>query len=381
MKLNKNVIEVPYPYIRAMTEKATKLPNNIILTIGEPDIPPPSRLLEETVNYAKNNPLRYTEAGGRERLRDLIANYYNKYYGASITKDNVIVHIGAIEAIASSLRTILNPGDEVLLPIPYFSPYRSVIELAYGVPVPIDMKNNNFAIRAKIIEKYITSKTKAILFSNPCNPTGYMLKKEEMDELSSFFKEKDMFIISDEIYSSISFYPFVSFSSYDCLKDKLIVVNGFSKSHSMTGWRIGYSIVPLNFRQFFLNSSFYNIGTPVALSCAMAELALEKFPERDDIKRIYGERGSIIKKDLADMGFDLVEPRGAFYLFAGYGRFSKESSFDFALRLLDKTSVAVVPGEAFGIDGYFRLSLTKDLNILKEAISRIKTFILCTGCT
>ena len=203
-----------------------------------------------------------------------------------------------------------------------------------------------------------------------------MLKKEEVDELAEYFSKKNIFVMVDEIYSAISFYPFVSFSSYDSIKDKVIILNGFSKSHSMTGWRIGYSIAPAEIRKYILNASFNNVGSMVSLSCAIAEYALEKFPVITEFRDIYRERALTMSKDLADLGFEIIEPRGAFYLFVGYGKFSKKSSLDFSLELLEKTGVAVVPGEAFAEDGYFRIALTQDMPLLKEAVKRIKLSLI-----
>ena len=373
--LNKNIISAPYSLIRDLTERAEKTKGSITLTIGEPDLQSPKELIEYACEYAKTHRLPYTNAGGGEKLRTLVAEHYNKYYGAKTNANCVTMHIGSMEGLSSILKTMLNPDDEVILPVPFFSPYEQIVKIAHGKAVYLDTKKNNFVLKPKAIEKVITNKTKAILFSNPSNPSGYMLKKEEVDELAEYFVKKNIFIIVDEIYSAISFYPFVSFASYESIKDKVIILNGFSKSHSMTGWRIGYSIAPEEIRKYILNASFNSVGSMVSLSCAIAEYALEKFPVITEFRDVYKERALTIYKDLADLGFEIIEPRGAFYLFVGFGRFSKKSSLDFALELLDKTGVAVVPGEAFAEDGYFRIALTQDMPLLKEAVKRIKGFI------
>ena len=227
--------------IREFTEKAQQKENAIMITIGEPDLQPPKEFIDYAYEYAKTHALGYTQAGGSNELRELVAKHYNKYYGSDVNANNILMHIGSMEGISSIFRTILNIDDEVILPTPYFSPYEWAIKLAYGKIVYLDTSEDKFVLKPETIEKVVTNKTKAILFSNPGNPSGYMLKKEEMDELVKYFEKKDIFIIADEIYSAISFYPFTSFTSYPSIKDKVIAFNGFSKSHSMTGWRIGYS--------------------------------------------------------------------------------------------------------------------------------------------
>ncbi|MBW5379623.1 pyridoxal phosphate-dependent aminotransferase, partial [Brachyspira hampsonii] len=357
MELNKNILQVPYSLIRELTEKAQKKENSIMLTIGEPDLQPPKEFIDYACEFAKTHRLGYTHSGGSEHLRGLVANHYNKYYGSDIKADNVTMHIGSMEGISSIFRTILNIDDEVIIPTPFFSPYEQAVKLSYGKCVFLDTRADHLVIKPEAIDKVITNKTKAILFSNPGNPSGYMLKKEEMDELVKYFEKKDIFIIADEIYSAISFYPFTSFASYPSIKDKVIVLNGFSKSHSMTGWRIGYSISPEYVRKCLVNASFNNVGSMVTVSCALAEFALEKYPVIESFRDIYKERAFFLAKELTDMGFDVIEPRGAFYLFVGYEKFSKEPSLDFAIRLLDETGVAVVPGIAFGSENYFRIAL------------------------
>ena len=306
MELNKNIVQVPYSLIRELTEKAQKKENAIMLTIGEPDLLPPKELIEYGCEYAKTHTLGYTHSGGSEHIRTLVANHYNKYYNSDIKADNVTMHIGSMEGISSVFRTILNIDDEVIIPTPFFSPYEQAVKLSYGKPVFLDTRPDHLVLKPEAIEKVITNKTKAILFSNPGNPSGYMLKKEEMDELVKYFEKKDIFIIADEIYSAISFYPFTSFTSYPSIKDKVIAFNGFSKSHSMTGWRIGYSISPEYVRKCFINASFNNVGSMVALSCAIAEYALKNYPFIESFRDTYKERAMIMSKGLSDLGFDVI---------------------------------------------------------------------------
>ena len=197
---------------------------------------------------------------------------------------------------------------------------------------------------------------------------------EEMKEIAEFVAERDIFLISDEIYSALSFYEFHSFAEFKNIKDKIIIINGFSKSHSMTGWRIGYTICPKKYRKNFLNATFYTLSSPIALSIAGAETALEKFSDRTELMNIYKERAEFMAEGLEKIGFKVIKPKGAFYLFADYSNLSKLNSFDFAMDLLKKVQVAVVPGISFGTEKFVRFALTTDLDNLEEAVKRLKEY-------
>lgn len=374
MKFNSAVENLQYSLIRVLKNEATKYPNSIDLTIGEPDIGTPKGLIEEAMEYGKNHQLKYAPSGGGEKIGALVAEYYNKNYKGEYSEKNVIMNIGASEALSSALRTVLNPDDEVLLTVPFYPGYPPMINLCYGKPVLIDISKNNFTLTKELLEKYATSKTKALLLSNPCNPTGKVLSYEEMEEITKFIEEREIFLISDEIYSSLSFYEFHSFAEFKNIKDKLIIINGFSKSHSMTGWRLGYTICPEQYRKFFLNTSFYTVSSPVTLSLKGGEIALTKFENRKELSEEYRKRAEFMSSELKKLGFDLITPQGAFYIFANYSKISTLNSLDFALDLLRKTQVAVVPGISFGVENYIRIALTVDISLLELAIERMKKY-------
>ena len=378
MKISRKVEKLKYSLIRVLKEESAKYSDVVNLTIGEPDIPTPEKLVAEAMKYGETHQLNYPQAGGNLKIRSLIADYYNEYYGADYTADNIIVNVGASEALSSCFKTILNPDDEVILTSPFYPGYPPMVELAYGKPVIMDISKTEFKVTKELLEKYVTPKTKALLFSNPCNPTGNVMSYEEMKMIADFVAEKEIFLISDEIYSALSFYEFHSFASFKNIKDKLIVINGFSKSHSMTGWRIGYTICPAEYRKNFLNATFYTLSCPMALSVMGAEIALEKFRDRNDVASIYRERAEFMTKALENLGFKVLKPKGAFYVFADYSQLSNLNSFDFAMDILKKVQVAVVPGISFGAENFIRIALTVDIPELLKATERLKKYIELT---
>lgn len=375
MQINKVVNNLQYSLIRTLKEEAINYSNVIDLTVGEPDLETPKEIINETFKIAKNSKLKYPPTGGGEKIRSLIAEHYNEKYNTSYKPDNVIVNVGASEAISSCFRTILNPNDEVIVLSPFYAGYPPMIELCYAKPIYIDISKHNFILTPEILEQYLTNKTKAILFCNPCNPTGNVMNYEEMKNLANFLAGKDLFIISDEIYSELSFEKFYSFGYFENLRDQLIIINGFSKSHSMTGWRIGYTLFPLKYRKYLLNTTLYTLSSPMAVSIMAGEVALEKFDNRNDFRNIYKERALYLYRELKKIGFDPVMPKGAFYIFVNYSKISNLSSYDFAIDLLKKSKIALVPGIAFGVENYFRISAIYDISILEKVITRLKSYI------
>lgn len=374
MEINKVAQNLQYSLIRVLKDEAAKYSDTIDLTIGEPDIPTPKGLVEEAMEYGRNNQLKYALSGGGGKIGKLVADYYNKRYKGKYTENNILMNIGASEALSSTLRTILNPEDEVLMTSPFYPGYPPMIQLCYAKPVFIDISNNNFRLTKELLEKYITPKTKALLLSNPCNPTGNVMSYDEMKEIVEFIASKDIFLVADEIYSELSFYEFHSFAEFDEIRDKTIIINGFSKSHSMTGWRMGYTICPEKYRRYILNMSFYTLSSAMTLSLKGAEIALTKYQDRSDLVNTYRQRAEFLASKLQDLGFKVIKPKGAFYIFANYSKLSNLDSLEFSLDLLRKTKVAVVPGISFGVEKYVRFALTVDIEKLNQAVERLKTY-------
>lgn len=223
MQLNSTVENLQFSLIRVLKNEAAKYPDTIDLTIGEPDLPTPTQIIEETMKYGLNNQLKYALSGGGEYIGKLIAQYYNTNYNSNYSEKNIVMTVGASEALSSTLKTILNPEDEVILFSPAYPGYAPMIKLAYGTPIFVDISKSNFKISKEQLERVLTKKTKAILLSNPCNPTGNILSYEEMLDIVEFVNENNIFLISDEIYSALSFCEFHSFAEFRAIKDKTII--------------------------------------------------------------------------------------------------------------------------------------------------------------
>lgn len=375
MEINQNIAKVQYSLIRLLNEEARKFEDSIDLTIGEPDIATEKGIVEDACEYAMTHKLGYPPTGGGPKLRGILADYYNDKYGSSYQADNVIVNVGASEAICSCFRALLNVDDEVIVFTPFYAGYLPMIQMAYAKPVFVDISKTDFTVTPELLEKYITDKTKIILFCNPCNPSGNVMGREEIENIANYLANKDIFIVSDEIYSELSFGEFISFASFPQIQDKLIIINGFSKSHSMTGWRVGYTIFPLEYRKPLLNTTLFTLSSPMAVSLAAAESAITKYRDRSHVRKIYQERAEFMYEKLVELGFKVVKPKGAFYIFADYTDISDLNSFDFAMDVLKEVQVALVPGISFGSEGYFRISLVSDIPRLAEAAERLKKYV------
>ena len=375
MEINQNIAKVQYSLIRLLNEEARKFEDSIDLTIGEPDIATEKGIVEDACEYAMTHKLGYPPTGGGPKLRGILADYYNDKYGSSYHADNVIVNVGASEAICSCFRALLNIDDEVIVFTPFYAGYLPMIQMAYAKPVFVDISKTDFTVTPELLEKYITDKTKIILFCNPCNPSGNVMGREEIENIANYLADKDIFIVSDEIYSELSFGEFTSFASFPQIQDKLIIINGFSKSHSMTGWRVGYTIFPLEYRKPLLNTTLFTLSSPMAVSLAAAESAITKYRDRSHVRKIYQERAEFMYEKLVELGFKVVKPKGAFYIFADYTDISDLNSFDFAMDVLKEVQVALVPGISFGSEGYFRISLVSDIPRLAEAAERLKKYV------
>ena len=375
MEINQNIAKVQYSLIRLLNEEARKFEDSIDLTIGEPDIATEKGIVEDACEYAMTHKLGYPPTGGGPKLRGILADYYNDKYGSSYQADNVIVNVGASEAICSCFRALLNVDDEVIVFTPFYAGYLPMIQMAYAKPVFVDISKTDFTVTPELLEKYITDKTKIILFCNPCNPSGNVMGREEIENIANYLADKDIFIVSDEIYSELSFGEFTSFASFPQIQDKLIIINGFSKSHSMTGWRVGYTIFPLEYRKPLLNTTLFTLSSPMAVSLAAAESAITKYRDRSHVRKIYQERAEFMYEKLVELGFKVVKPKGAFYIFADYTDISDLNSFDFAMDVLKEVQVALVPGISFGSEGYFRISLVSDIPRLAEAAERLKKYV------
>ena len=287
--------------------------------------------------------------------------------------------VGTTDGLSSTIKTILEKGDEVLIPTPAYVGYEPLITVSQAKTIFMDLEENNFVLTEKILEKYITEKTKLIILTYPNNPSGITLPEEEMIKIVEFLKDKEIYLLSDEIYAQIAFEKFTSFAKYsDILKEQLIVVNGFSKSHSMTGYRLGYTIASENLQSQVKKISQYTVTSASTLSQYGAIAALDYCSDTTELSEIYKKRVYYFVEELEKLGFKCLKPKGAFYVFATYktiDKFKDVDSFDFVLDLLEKTELAIVPGVTFQVEGYLRFSIVHDLPVLEEAIARLKKYI------
>jgi len=379
MYINEAVEEIQISDIRKIYEKMQTYKNTINMSLGEPDIDVPQEIKQAVAYHALNTKIKYSPVGGMPELRGKIADFYNKNFGGNFTSDNVLVTVGSTEGLASIMKTVIAAGDEILIPTPAYVGYGSLIKLSGGIQKYIDLKENDFKLTKEILEKYITSKTKLIILTNPNNPSGTTLNEEEMEKIVKFLKDREIYLLSDEIYASIVFEKYTSFAKYsEELKKQLIIVSGFSKSHSMTGYRIGYIITNPELQLQTKKVSQYNVTSTSTLSQYGALTALEKYSDRKEVSEIYRKRVEYFKNELEKIGFKCLEPKGAFYIFAGYENIEKlknMKSLNFALELLEKTGLAIVPGSTFQVEGYVRFSIVHDIPVLKEAIERLQNYI------
>jgi aspartate/methionine/tyrosine aminotransferase len=368
----------------ALTDKVRelkKMGKDIVdLTVGEPDFDTPDDIKQAAIKALMEGKTKYGASAGLPELRELIAKKLNKENGMHAESKNIIVTPGAKQALVYAFMILLDEGDEVLVPDPYWVSYPSMIGLAGGVAVSIPSnKKNNFKINAKDIEQLITPKTKILVLVNPNNPTGTLLQKKDLESIAEVVKRHDLFVVTDEVYEKIVFdnKKYVSFASLPEMEERTITVNGFSKTFAMTGWRLGYACAPKSFIDKMLilqqqmatcPNAFAQYGAIFSLSHKIREVAV--------MVKKYEKRRNKIVKDLNKIKpYSCFKPAGTFYLFLNIKGFGKPS-MKIAEELLDKVYLATVPGSSFGKagEGYLRLSFATSDKNLEEAVRRFKRY-------
>ncbi|WP_243291669.1 aminotransferase A [Bacillus sp. FJAT-47783] len=376
--INQRVKDLSISGIRKFFNLIQQYDNVISLTIGQPDFPTPSHVKEAAKKAIDDNFTSYTHNAGFFELREAACQFVEKKYSLTYdAKEEVIVTNGASQAIDIVLRTIIEPGDDVLLPGPVYPGYEPIIRLCGATPVHIDTTQNEFKLTADLIEKHITEQTKCIVLPYPSNPTGVSLTETELKDIAELVRGKDIFILSDEIYSELLFsQKHVSIASF--LREQTIVINGLSKSHSMTGWRIGFLFAPKEITKHILKVHQYNVSCASSISQKAAYEALT-VGMNDSImmKAEYEQRLEYAYMRLCQLGFDVVKPDGSFYLFPSIPTSRQQSSFDFALELVQGAGVAVVPGSAFSPygEGFIRISYAYSMEQLEEAFRRMERYL------
>ncbi|WP_210366334.1 aminotransferase A [Bacillus sp. REN3] len=375
--INKRVKDIEISGIRKFFNMVADIEDMVSLTIGQPDFPTPIHVKEAGKDAIDSDITTYTHNAGLLELRQAAADFYNKRYNIRYSADSeTIITVGASEAIDIAFRTILDEGSEVILPGPVYPGYEPIIKLCGAKPVHADIRNTDFKMTAGLIESLITEKTRCIVLPYPSNPTGVSLTEEELREIATLLKDKDIFVLADEIYSELVYgQQHVSIAQF--LKEQTVVINGLSKSHSMTGWRIGMLFAPDYLAKHILKVHQYNVTCATSISqMAALEALTAGIDDAEPMKKEYARRREYVYDRLIAMGLDAIKPDGAFYFFVKIPRDGLRS-FDFAMELVDKAGLAVVPGSAFSDfgEGYFRLSYAYSLDTLKEGLDRLEGFL------
>ncbi len=366
--------------IRKFFDLARQIPGVVSLGVGEPDFETPWHIREEGVRALQQGKTYYTANAGLDELRRAIAGYTKRKLGVEYDPaEEIFVTVGGSEAIDGALRVILDPGDEVIYTEPCYVSYMPCIALADGVPVSIKLKNENrFKLTPEELEAAITPKTKALLLSFPSNPTGAVMTREDLERIAPVIEKHDLLVISDEIYSELTYngLEHVSIASLPGMRDRTIVINGFSKAFAMTGWRLGYATGPADIvKQMIKVHQFAIMCAPTVSQYAAVEALNNGDEDVEHMRESYDQRRRYLLNELKKMGLPCFEPEGAFYIFPDIREFGMTSEA-FATELLKAEKLAVVPGDAFGEsgEGFIRISYAYSLKELREAIRRLGAF-------
>lgn len=376
----KKITQVRPSGIRKFFDIASEMDDVISLGVGEPDFDTPWRIREEGIFSLERGRTFYTSNAGLQELRDEICRYLDRKIHVSYDpKKETMVTVGGSEAIDVALRCMLDPGDEVMIPQPCYVSYVPCTIMADGVPVIVELKNENeFKLTVEDMEKKVTDRTKILVMPFPNNPTGSIMTRDDLEPVAEFVKKHDLYVISDEIYSELSYKgEHVSIASLPGMRERTIVINGFSKGFAMTGWRLGYCCGPEEIlSQMIKLHQFAIMCAPTNSQYAAVEGLRSCEDDVEEMRRAYNQRRRYLMHEFERMGLKCLEPYGAFYVFPSIREFGM-SSDEFATRLLKEERVAVVPGSAFGEcgEGFLRISYAYSLEDLKAALGRLEHFI------
>ena len=376
-----SVSEVPPSGIRKFFDIASDMKNVISMSVGEPDFVTPWNVCQAAIDSIERGETHYTSNSGMPELRALIEQYLSERFRVHYKPEQMLVTVGASEALDLAFRALLNPGDEVLIPAPSYVSYEPGVRFAHGVSVPIvTEEQDDFVIRPENIERAITPKTKLLVIPYPNNPTGAVLSAEDIVAIQSVALKHDLFVIADEIYAELTYgRDHVSFA--EGFEDRTLLINGFSKAFAMTGWRLGYAAGPKSVIDAMLKIHQYTMLCAPIMSQKAGEEALrtemhKNYYQVREMVRNYNRRRVFVVQSFRDMGFSCFEPRGAFYAFPNITK-TGLSSEEFCRRLIMEQHVACVPGTAFGAsgEGFIRCSYATSMENLEEAMRRIRTFV------
>lgn len=384
--LNQNLVKTKPSGIRKFFSIAEELDNVISLGVGEPDFLTPWHIRNTAIDYLDKGATRYTANAGLAALRAEICDFYAKKYNIEYnSKTEALVTVGGSEGIDMAIRSVISPGDDVLLVEPCFVCYRPIVEICGGNVITINTKaEDNFKLTADEIEAAVTPKTKLIIMLYPNNPTGAVMRKEDLVKIIPVIKKHDLLVLTDEIYSALTYgnEAHTSIASLPGMKERTIVINGFSKTYSMTGWRLGYALAPAEIisqmtklHQFAIMSAPTNSQYAAIEALKYGDADIEKMREEYDLRRRY------TVSRFNEMGLTCFEPEGAFYAFPSI-KSTRLSSDDFCEKLIMDKRVAVIPGNAFGDcgEGHIRVSYCYSIDNIKKAADRIEEFVNSLAC-
>ena len=378
--LSEKIVTIKPSGIRKFFDIVSEMDDAISLGVGEPDFDTPWHIRDEGIYSLEKGRTFYTSNAGLKELKGEICNYLKRRFELEYDPAHeVLVTVGGSEAIDIALRAMIDPGDEVLIPQPSYVSYEPCAVLADAVPVFINLKaENQFRLTAQELRDAITDKTKVLVLPFPNNPTGAIMERKDLEAIAEVILEKDLFVISDEIYSELTYgRDHVSIAQIPGMKERTILINGFSKSYAMTGWRLGYACGPrLILDQMLKIHQFAIMCAPTTSQYAAVEALRNGDRDVQEMREAYNQRRRYLMHAFKEMGLPCFEPYGAFYVFPCIKEFGLTSD-EFALRFLKEEKVAVVPGTAFGEcgEGYIRISYAYSLENLKLAIGRLADFV------
>lgn len=378
--LSKTIVTIKPSGIRKFFDLVNEMEGVISLGVGEPDFDTPWHIRDEGIYALEKGRTFYTSNSGLTELRQEIANYIKRTQGVTYDpKKEIMVTVGGSEAIDIAFRAMLDQGDEVLIPEPSYVSYVPCAILAGGKPVIIDLKaENDFRLTAEEVLEKITDKTKILVLPFPNNPTGSVMGKEELEKIAKVVIEKDIFVLSDEIYAELTYNgKHVSITSIEGMRERTVLINGFSKAYAMTGWRLGYACAPeVILKQMLKIHQYAIMCAPTTSQYAAVEALKNGDKDVEEMRRSYNHRRRFLMNAFREMGLDCFEPFGAFYVFPCIKEFGMTSE-EFATRFLMEEKVATVPGTAFGAsgEGFLRISYAYSLETLKIAMEKLAKFI------
>lgn len=376
--ISENVKNIEISGIRKFYNKVVKVEDAISLTVGQPDFPVPNGIKKAMIKSINEDKTKYTLNAGIEELRDEISDYMNRFFNISYNKKEICLTVGGSEGLLSTFMAFINKGDKVLVPTPAYPAYESCVKLLGGEVINYKL-NSDFSINHDELKNIIErEKPKIMVLSYPCNPTGAVLNKEDKEKLYELIKNKDILVISDEIYSSICYEDeYYSLAQYEDIKEKVIVVSGFSKMFAMPGLRLGYVCAHESLIDSIVKVHQYSVScAPSIVQYGVYEGFKESLKEVENMNREFIKRRDYLYNKLISMGFTVTLPKGAFYMLPSIKNFNMTSD-EFCERALKEAKVAMVPGSAFGIggEGFIRISYCYSIDTLKEAMNRLENWL------